>query len=322
MHRITVLRLTAAFAVGVLAASVPAVTWGACEASKNRAAGKYAFCRQNAAAKLATTGDGLQYSDAIGKCEVKFSGAWQTAVDRAAAEGCFDFELTEGDFDDLIASHADKVKAALAGGGFLGECENDLASCQGNLGTCEPAQQGERLKTGQTSCYDSSGSAIGCAGTGHDGDLQQGLARSYTDNGDGTITDSRTGLMWEKLADDGSIHDWNDIYGSRAGFGKVVALNSASFAGHTDWRLPNVNELQSLLNYGFVNPAVDAAFNTACAPGCSVTTCSCTRSDCYWSSTIHQQVDHAWEVSFGSGHVIIDHFGDDACYVRAVRPGS
>ena len=54
-------------------------------------------------------------------------------------------------------------------------------------------------KTGQTSSY----------GTGSDGDLQQGAARSFTDNGDGTITDDATGLMWEKKISDGTIHDVN-----------------------------------------------------------------------------------------------------------------
>jgi hypothetical protein len=38
------------------------------------------------------------------------------------------------------------------------------------------------------------------------------LTRAYVDNGDGTITDSKTGLMWEKLSDDGSIHDWDATY--------------------------------------------------------------------------------------------------------------
>jgi hypothetical protein len=346
MHRITVLRRTAVFAVVVLAASAPAVILAAdaqqaCEAAKNKAAGKYAFCRQKAAAKLASTGDGSQYGGAIGKCELKFSGAWQKAIDKAAAASttCLDTPLTAGDFDDLIASHADNVKTALAGGGLVKDCRSDLASCQGNLGTCEAAQQGERLKTGQTFCYGLSayGSGSGCARTGQDGELQQGLARSYTDNGDGTITDNRTSLTWEKLADDGSIHDWDNVYTWSGAFDKVAALNSASFAGHTDWRLPNVNELQSLVNYGSAFPAVDVAFNAACTPGCSVTTCSCTRSGGppadlvgggYWSSTTseHYESTHlyhflAWVVFFGEGEM--DDVGKAAnIYVRAVRSGS
>src|SRR5207249_5145188 len=64
--------------------------------------------------------------------------------------------------------------------------------------------------TGQTTCWDSSGNVIPCAGTGQDGDLQKGAPLSYTDNGDGTITDNNTGLMWEKLSMDGSVHDVRD----------------------------------------------------------------------------------------------------------------
>jgi len=318
----------------VRAASAPAETSAAgpqeaCEAAKNKAAGKYAFCRQKAAAKLATTGDGSRYSDAIGNCEHHFSRAWQKAIDKAAAASstCLDAPLTAGDFDGVITSHADNVKIALAGGGLVEDCPSDLAICQGDLGTCEAAQQGERLKTGQASCYDSSGSAVACVRTGQDGELQQGLARSYTDNGDGTITDNRTGLMWEKLADDGSIHNWTNTYTWDAAFGKVAALNSASFAGHTDWRLPNVNELQSLVNYGSYNPAVDAVFNAACAPGCSVATCSCIRSGLhvgYWSSTTDQFPDYypsVWGVDFTDGYTE-PWEKSGSIYVRAVRPGA
>src|SRR5213076_3053147 len=66
--------------------------------------------------------------------------------------------------------------------------------------------------TGQTTCWDSSGNVIPCAGTGQDGDIQAGAPLSYTDNGDGTITDDNTGLMWEKQSQDLSIHDVRNTY--------------------------------------------------------------------------------------------------------------
>jgi hypothetical protein len=59
-------------------------------------------------------------------------------------------------------------------------------------------------KTGQTGCWDSSGAVIACAGTGQDGELQKGAALPsprFTDNGDGTVTDNLTGLIWLKNAD-------------------------------------------------------------------------------------------------------------------------
>src|SRR5215510_10778276 len=60
--------------------------------------------------------------------------------------------------------------------------------------------------TGQTTCWDSSGTLIPCAGTGQDGDTRAGAPLAYTDNGDGTITDDDTGLMWEKQGNaDGTV---------------------------------------------------------------------------------------------------------------------
>jgi len=97
------------------------------------------------------------------------------------------------------------------------------------------------LKTGQTTSY----------GAGSDGALQKGIAQGYVDNGDGMVTDTSTGLMWEKKSDDGSIHDWNNRYtwsGASCGTTNVLdgtaattflaALNGGGgFAGPTDWRL-------------------------------------------------------------------------------------
>jgi hypothetical protein len=190
----------------------------------------------------------------------------------------------------------------------------------GVTGTVQPPP----LKTGQTTAY----------GTGSDGDLQKGASRSYTDNGDGTITDNTTGLMWAKKSDDGSIHDKDNTYtwGMTSSpytmNGTMVttylaALNSGGgFAGYTDWRIPNVNELQSLVNYQNFNPSVSSAFNTGCVASCTVTSCSCTQSDFYWSSTTLTAIPlGAWIVFFNFGYVL---YGSKSgsYYVRAVRGGS
>ena len=118
--------------------------------------------------------------------------------------------------------------------------------------------------TGQTQCWDTAGTAIPCAGTGQDGAIRAGAALSYTDNGDGTITDNNTGLMWEKKSVDDSIHDVNTVYTWDNAFAVHIAgLNaSGGFAGHTDWRLPNVKELQSIVDYELTIPAVSPAFET------------------------------------------------------------
>src|SRR6266404_3926304 len=318
LRGLTTLTLAAALLVAASAAAA-GTPEQKCQAAKNVAAGKYGACRQKAEAKLATTGDGTTYSASLTKCGTKFTRVWQKTIDKAAAHGatCLDAPLTASDVQNVIVEHTNNIATALSGGGLV-DC-SALASCQANLKTCEAAQQGERLKTGQTSCYDSSGTVIVCAGSGQDGELQQGLVRSYTDNGDGTITDTRTGLMWEKLSDDGSIHAWDNAYTWKSAFAKVASLNSASFAGHGDWRVPNVNELQSLLDYGATLPPIDVAFNSSCAPGCSVTTCSCTRSYEYWSSTTSQYLPSlAWVVLFTDGTVGASS-KTNTDYVRAVR---
>src|SRR5262249_46493822 len=118
--------------------------------------------------------------------------------------------------------------------------------------------------TGQTSCWDSSGNSISCTGTGQDGEVQAGAPLSYTDNGDGTIADNNTRLVGEKLTQDGSVPDTSNPYTWEDAFPVPVAtLNSMNFAGHNDWRVPNVKELGSIVNYQVpdLEPVVSAAFN-------------------------------------------------------------
>jgi hypothetical protein len=61
--------------------------------------------------------------------------------------------------------------------------------------------------------------------------------------------------------------------------------------------VPNVNELLSIADYGAVAPSVSPAFNTGCAPACTVLTCSRTASSNYWSSSTYQdRQDYAGDV--------------------------
>ena len=124
------------------------------------------------------------------------------------------------------------------------------------------------LGTGQTTIY----------AMGDDGAFQAGIPLSYTDNLDGTITDNNTGLMWEKKDDAGGDHDKDDYFDWLEALELVDALNSTMFAGYDDWRLPNVRELQSIMDFGNYGPAVSAEFNANCVAGCTVLDCSCTGS--------------------------------------------
>ena len=79
--------------------------------------------------------------------------------------------------------------------------------------------------TGQTKCYNSSGTEISCSGTGQDGAYNIN-PRSYTDNGNGTITDNVTGLVWQK-EDDNTTRTW-----AAAG----TYCDGLILGGQSDWR--------------------------------------------------------------------------------------
>jgi len=315
-HQIRRAFVTAAVVATVLWAtgSLAATPAQKCQAGKNKAAGKYAACRHGAEAKLATTGDGAAYTTAIAKCATKYSTAWQKLETNAG--GACPSNGDEVAIGTVVNDCTSNIATAV-GGGVLVNCPAELAVCQ-----AEP--RGQRLRTGQTTCFNAAGTVIPCAGTAQDGELQKGLVRAYVDNGDGTITDTRTGLMWEKLSNDGSIHDKDSTYTWTNAFAvKVAGLNGGGgFAGYTDWRLPNVNELHSLVSYGNVLPSVSAAFNTACPVGCTVTTCSCTQTYYYWSATTYEyNPSSAWFVYFADGYVFSS-AKTNGLSVRGVRGGS
>src|SRR5579871_625134 len=107
------------------------------------------------------------------------------------------------------------------------------------------------LRTGQTKCFDASGEKIDCDGTGQDGALQKGVVppRSrFEPNGDGTVTDRLTGLVWLQDADLFGEVTWAEAlkHANTLESGKY-GLRDGSVVG--DWRLPNIRELRSLLDY-------------------------------------------------------------------------
>ena len=107
-------------------------------------------------------------------------------------------------------------------------------------------------RTGQTTCYDTAGAVISCAGTGQDGEIQAGVIwpdPRFAVSGD-CVTDKLTGVMWSKNGNPAGSLIW------QGALDYVASINSgAGLCGYHDWRLPNVNELESLVNAGMQDSA-------------------------------------------------------------------
>jgi hypothetical protein len=144
--------------------------------------------------------------------------------------------------------------------------------------------------------------------------LTQPVQAAFTDHGDGTVTDEVSGLMWDKCSWGQSNNatcatgaaiprNWSQA------LGVAVTANGANYKNHTDWRLPNKNELESLVDLTRSDPSIDTAFfpNTG--------------SDWYWSSTNYAPGPaNAWNVHFFGGGTYYDAKTDNY-YVRLVRSG-
>ena len=99
----------------------------------------------------------------------------------------------------------------------------------------------------------------------------------FHENGDGTITDRATGLMWTQ-ADSGEGLNWEEA------LAWAEARNKERFLGHSDWRLPNAKELQSIVDYTRA-PAVTQS--PAISPLFHVTALSDGEYPFFWTSTTH-----------------------------------
>lgn len=140
--------------------------------------------------------------------------------------------------------------------------------------------------TGQTLCYGDKGTTIPCAGTGQDGEFRTGLAWAAPrfQLQDDTVTDCLTGLVWRRaasLAPEGT--SWQEALAA------VARLNTGRDAG---WRLPSINELESLVDCATANPALPSAH-----PFVEL-------RDVYWSSTTSlYEPDWAWALYLDKGAV-------------------
>ncbi len=125
----------------------------------------------------------------------------------------------------------------------------------------------------------------------------QSLSSDHLENnGNGTITDTNTDLMWQRQDADSDMN-WEDA---------ITYCETLSFAGCDDWRLPNREELRSIADFSQFDPVINNVFpNTVSFP--------------YWSSTTYtKSTSIAWHVDFYYGYVNGDNKLNNH-YVRCVR---
>ncbi len=177
-------------------------------------------------------------------------------------------------------------------------------------------------QTGQTKCYNASGGVIACANTGQDGDWQAGVAwpdPRFTVGSDAEadcVTDNLTGLMWSK---NGNLPErtW------QGALDYVATINSGGgLCGYTDWRLPNINELESLVHAGYNEENCGGTACSTLAAWLNTQGFSNVQSYLYWSSTTYaDNTGNAWVVNMWYGSVGYD--GKDyGSYVWPVRTDS
>ena len=140
--------------------------------------------------------------------------------------------------------------------------------------------------TGQTACYDAKGRIIPCADSGQDGELRLGLPwpESRFEIAGDAVTDRLTGLCWAKRADlTGNPVTWQDALLA------VSRLNTGE-SGKAAWRLPNINELESLVDCSKHSPALPSGHPFEAV------------RESYWSSTTSMfEPDWAWALYLTKG---------------------
>lgn len=160
-------------------------------------------------------------------------------------------------------------------------------------------------KTGQTEIYHTAGSND----MGDDGENQSGLPLSGDRfmTGSLTVTDNATGLMWQQN-NSGTLLSWESA------FSYIANLNSSLFGGYNDWRMPNIKELNSLIDMGRWNPALDPTIFT-----------SIKTDSGYWGSTTYADMPNgrfSYQIRFYEGLTRWINMVEEPApqgYVKAVR---
>jgi hypothetical protein len=181
-------------------------------------------------------------------------------------------------------------------------------------------------QTGQTTCFDTNGDPRACAGTGEDGEKLAGVAwpsPRFTDNGDGTVADNLTGLIWSLHANAPDLALVSPCAGAendmtwQEALNFITCLNETGYLTFSDWRLPNLNELESMVHAGVADSSVflnASGFGNA-DPNKEV------QSSTYWTSTsdVGDSLS-AWDVSLNTGDFPFSSVKNDAVNTRGVWP--
>ena len=341
-----------------------------CEAGKNKVAGQYATCLHKAQLQFVIGGevDTVGRDAAVMACGDKYADKWQT-LETKATPGVCPSESDATSIQDFLDACIFSVEDALGGATLpldVTTCNSNLATCNAGTATAADVASGKTFSSSAglgltgtlTYCGDGSQDAgEQCDGTDFDplltcagGCLTSCLCR-FVDNGNLTVTDNRTHLIWEKKFDcTGCVHDKDNTYSwssaasapdGTAFTSFLATLNDAGggtcpsggpvggccvfalftqpcedpdcFTGHCDWRLPTVAELQSIL--------------TAPSP-CGINPCvdaifGLARTDIFWwtSATVGSSATGGWHVDFANGNTSTS-TKTNGYFVRAVRSGS
>lgn len=152
-------------------------------------------------------------------------------------------------------------------------------------------------RSGQVSTFDQAGKIIAFQGSGQDGEFQRGTVwpdPRFIVNGDGTVSDALTGLMWLKDGNCFGDVPWPTAVQLVAAVNQEKKLCHDLKAKHQDWFLPDVNQLASLLDgqVGAQSEALRLAGITEVQNGV------------YWSSSVYKNRQKAWGVDFAIGTIL------------------
>ncbi|MEW6077797.1 MAG: DUF1566 domain-containing protein [Thermodesulfobacteriota bacterium] len=290
--------------------------------------------------------DATIYPGAPEVCADGIDNDFDDYIDEGCAPGCTDIDkdgyyagagcVTPVDCDDMDA-------AVHPGGGDI--CADDVDNdCDGLIDPgCPPEICGDGIDndgdqfideecvagdssvpdTGQSVCYGYNERIFPCPVAGEafygqdacyrfDGSAYTKLDDSAGELPDDTpvwamVKDNVTGLIWELKTDNGNLQDKDFTYTWNDAQEFILDLNRNNFGGYSDWRLPTVNELAYIVNYGAYGPAIDRSYFPNTINGQ------------YWTAIPYATDDTlAWRIDFYDGGPVVS-AKEELCYVRAVR---